>query len=75
MIVRYRAKKILRHVSVKLFTKKFRASISIRSRFWEDEVTRAIVSTPAILGNNSLNFASFSSRVCALCSGEYRTIQ
>jgi hypothetical protein len=39
--------------SAKLFIKKFLASINICSRLWVDKVSRAAVSTPAILGNNS----------------------
>jgi len=36
---------------VKLFIKKFLASVSTRSRSWGDDFTLAAVSTPAILRN------------------------
>jgi hypothetical protein len=50
------------HVT-KHFIKKFLASNNICSRLSVVETTRAIVNTPAILGNNKVNLASFSSRV------------
>jgi hypothetical protein len=43
--------------------KKFLASIKICSRLSGAETTRAIINTPAMLGNNNLIFAIFSSRV------------
>jgi hypothetical protein len=47
----------------KQFMKKCLASINLCSRFSGSEVMRAIINTPAILENNSLHFASLSSRV------------
>jgi hypothetical protein len=49
--------------SAKHLIKKFLASINICSRLRGAEVRRAIINTPAILGNSNLHFASFSSRV------------
>ena len=46
-----KAKKI--YSSAKHFIKKFLACINICSRLWGDKVIRTVVSTPAILGNNS----------------------
>ena len=51
------------YASAKDFMKKFLASVNICSRLWGSGVKRAIANTPAILGNNNLHFASFSSRV------------
>ena len=48
--------------AAKDFTKEFLASFRLCSRLCSG-VKRAIASTPAMLGNNSLNFEIFSSRV------------
>jgi hypothetical protein len=49
--------------SAKLFMKKFLACSNLCSRILGSGVTRTIINTPAILGNNNLHFASLSSRV------------
>jgi len=51
------------YAAARLFKKNFLASINLCSRFSGSGITRTIIKTPAILGNNNLTFASLSSCV------------
>src|SRR5205823_11479519 len=67
----YRFKKI--YSSAKHFMKNLLASIRNCSRLWGSGLTRAIINTPAMLGNSSRIFACFSSRVLPGTNGRNRS--